>query len=129
MRKVAGTLRLDLAAFRELEAFAQFGSDLDKATTAKLARGERTVEVLKQGLHKPIVVEKQVAILYALTRGFIDDIPVEDVTRFEDEFHMWLDQNAADLLKTIRETGKLPEEEEFNSKIEAFKKVFLPSSK
>ncbi|WP_368653340.1 F0F1 ATP synthase subunit alpha [Ornithinibacillus sp. 4-3] len=129
MKKVAGTLRLDLAAFRELEAFAQFGSDLDKATTARLARGERTVEVLKQGLHKPIVVEKQVAILYALTRGFIDDIPVEDVTRFEDEFHMWLDQNAADLLKTIRETGKLPEEEEFNSKIEAFKKVFLPSSK
>src|SRR5690606_10911241 len=98
MKKVAGTLRLDLAAFRELEAFAQFGSDLDKATTARLARGERTVEVLKQGLHKPIVVEKQVAILYALTRGFIDDIPVEDVTRFEDEFHMWLDQNAADLL-------------------------------
>src|SRR5699024_6624406 len=78
MKKVAGTLRLDLAAFRELEAFAQFGSDLDASTQAKLNRGERTVEVLKQGLHEPLVVEKQVMILYALVHGFLDDIPVED---------------------------------------------------
>ncbi len=70
MKKVAGTLRLDLAAYRELEAFAQFGSDLDKATQKRLARGQRTVEVLKQDLHKPIKVEKQVMILYALTKGF-----------------------------------------------------------
>lgn len=93
MRKVAGTLRLDLASFRELESFAQFGSDLDKATQAKLNRGARTVEVLKQGLHKPLVAEKQVMILYALTKGFLDDIPVEDITRFEEEFLNWMDKN------------------------------------
>ncbi len=75
MSKVSGTLRLDLASYRELEAFAQFGSDLDKATQAKLNRGARTVEVLKQGLHKPLRVEKQVIILYALTRGFLVSYP------------------------------------------------------
>ena len=74
-----GTLRLDLAAYRELEAFSQFGSDLDKATQAKLNRGQRTVEILKQDLHKPLSVEKQVVILYALTKGFLDDVPVADV--------------------------------------------------
>src|SRR5699024_12538221 len=78
MKKVAGTLRLDLASFREVEAFAQFGSDLDKSTQAKLNRGERTDEVLKQGLHKPLVVEKQVMIIYALTKGHLDDIAIED---------------------------------------------------
>src|SRR5699024_3053961 len=98
MKKVAGTLRLDLAAFRELEAFAQFGSDLDEDTQAKLNRGERTVEILKQDLNQPIVVEKQVMALYALTRGFLDDIPVEDVVRFEQEFYVWLDSNAKELL-------------------------------
>ena len=79
MKKVAGTLRLDLASFRELEAFTQFGSDLDEATQAKLNRGRRTVEVLKQPLHKPLAVEKQVLILYALTHGHLDDVPVDDV--------------------------------------------------
>ena len=86
MKKVAGTLRLDLASYRELESFAQFGSDLDKATKAKLDRGARTVEVLKQDFNKPLKVEKQVAILYALTRGFLDDIPVKDISRFEAEY-------------------------------------------
>ena len=99
MKKVAGTLRLDLASYRELEAFAQFGSDLDKATQAKLNRGARTVEVLKQDLHKPLAVEKQVAILYALTRGFLDDIPVKDILRFESEFHNWLDHNRKDIVR------------------------------
>ncbi|TQS72166.1 F0F1 ATP synthase subunit alpha [Ornithinibacillus gellani] len=127
MKKVAGTLRLDLASFRELEAFAQFGSDLDSATQAKLNRGQRTVEVLKQGLHKPLVVEKQVMILYALTRGFLDDVPVEDITRFEEEFHLWMDQNSEALLTTIRETGKLADESEMNGAIEGFKKTFLPT--
>lgn len=108
MKKVAGTLRLDLASYRELEAFAQFGSDLDKATQAKLNRGARTVEVLKQGLNKPLKVEKQVMILYALTRGFLDDIPVVDITRFEDEFHAYTEQNHKDLLEEIRTTGGLP---------------------
>ncbi|WP_047983781.1 F0F1 ATP synthase subunit alpha [Ornithinibacillus californiensis] len=127
MKKVAGTLRLDLASYRELEAFAQFGSDLDKATQAKLNRGARTVEVLKQGLHKPLKVEYQVAIIYALTKGFLDDIPVEDITRFESEFNGWLDSNKPELLATIRDTGNLPETEDMNGAIESFKKTFLTS--
>ena len=84
MKKVAGTLRLDLASYRELESFAQFGSDLDAATKAKLERGKRTVEVLKQDQNKPLSVERQVVILYALTKGHLDDIPVVDITRFEE---------------------------------------------
>ena len=98
MKKVAGTLRLDLAAFRELEAFAQFGSDLDAATKAKLERGARTVEVLKQDLNKPIKVEKQVMILYALTRGHLDNIPVSDIFRFEQEYYAFLDRSHPELL-------------------------------
>ncbi|WP_077318508.1 F0F1 ATP synthase subunit alpha [Virgibacillus proomii] len=127
MKKVAGTLRLDLASYRELEAFAQFGSDLDKATQAKLNRGERTVEILKQGLHKPMPVEKQVMSLYALTKGFLDDIAVEDILRFEEEMNTWMDNNRKELLASIRETGQLPDESEMNEAIEAFKKTFLPS--
>ena len=129
MKKVAGTLRLDLASYRELEAFAQFGSDLDKATQAKLNRGERTVEVLKQGLHKPLAVEKQVMIIYALTKGYLDDVPVEDIQRFEDEMNTWLDSNRTELLASIRETGQLPEAEDMNEAVESFKKTFLPSNK
>ncbi|WP_018923168.1 F0F1 ATP synthase subunit alpha [Salsuginibacillus kocurii] len=128
MKKVAGTLRLDLAAFRELEAFAQFGSDLDASTRAKLARGERTVEILKQDLNQPLPVEKQVAIIYALTEGFLDDIPVEDVKRFESELFTHLDSEHAELLASIRETGNLPEKEDFNNAIEGFKKGFHVSN-
>lgn len=127
MKKVAGTLRLDLASYRELEAFAQFGSDLDQATQAKLNRGARTVEVLKQPLNQPIPVEKQVAILYALTRGFLDDIPVEDIQRFESELFTFLDHNKKELLDHIKNTGDLPKEEDFNAAIEEFKKSFNPS--
>ncbi|MBS2970850.1 F0F1 ATP synthase subunit alpha [Metabacillus sp. KIGAM252] len=127
MKSVAGTLRLDLASFRELEAFAQFGSDLDKATQAKLARGARTVEVLKQDLHKPLKVEKQVAILYALTKGHLDDIPVQDINRFENELYAYLDQNNADLLEQIRTSGKLPADEAIVSAITGFKKTFVIS--
>ncbi|PKR83205.1 F0F1 ATP synthase subunit alpha [Heyndrickxia camelliae] len=127
MKSVAGTLRLDLASFRELESFAQFGSDLDKATQAKLARGARTVEVLKQDLNKPIKVEKQVMILYALTRGFLDDIPVQDIVRFEGEFYSWLDHNRTQVLDHIRTTGKLPEDEDMVSAINDFKKTFAKS--
>lgn len=128
MKKVSGTLRLDLASFRELEAFAQFGSDLDKATQAKLARGERTVEVLKQDLNKPIKVEKQVMILYALTKGFLDDIPVEDIVRFEGELYTWLDHNRSELLDQIRTTGGLPEDDAMADAINGFKKTFAKSS-
>ncbi|GER66383.1 ATP synthase subunit alpha [Weizmannia acidilactici] len=127
MKKVSGTLRLDLASYRELESFAQFGSDLDKATQAKLARGQRTVEVLKQDLNKPIKVEKQVCILYALTKGFLDDIPVEDILRFESEFYAWLDQNRASLLEEIRTTGNLPADEDMENAITEFKKTFVVS--
>ena len=129
MKKVAGTLRLDLAAFRELEAFAQFGSDLDEDTQAKLNRGERTVEILKQNLNQPIVVEKQVMTLYALTHGFLDDIPVEDIVRFEQEYYVWLDSNAADLLTHIRTTGQLGEGSDMDAAVEGFKKTFLPTKK
>lgn len=125
MRRVAGTLRLDLASYRELEAFAQFGSDLDKATQAKLARGARTVEVLKQDLHKPIRVEKQALILYALTRGFLDDIPVGDIRRFESEFYSWLDQTKPAVLEHIKTTGDLASDEEMAEVINEFKKLFV----
>ncbi|MGF6953271.1 F-type H+-transporting ATPase subunit alpha [Neobacillus sp. B4I6] len=127
MKKVSGTLRLDLASYRELEAFAQFGSDLDKATQAKLNRGARTVEVLKQDLHKPLSVEKQVAILYALTRGFLDDIPLEDVRRFESEYLNWLDHNRKELLDHITKTKDLPSDDDMASAINAFKKTFAVS--
>lgn len=128
MKKVAGTLRLDLASFRELEAFSQFGSDLDAATQAKLNRGERTVEVLKQGLHKPLAVENQVMIIYALTKGFLDDIPVEDIVRFEEEMNIWLATNESELLEEIRTTGKLPDAEKMDGAVTAFKNTFLPSN-
>jgi F-type H+/Na+-transporting ATPase subunit alpha len=127
MKKVSGTLRLDLAAYRELEAFAQFGSDLDKATQAKLNRGARTVEVLKQDLNKPIKVEKQVMILYALTKGHLDDIPVGDIRRFEDEFLSWLDRNHTELLDHIRTTKGLPEDDAMKAAISEFKKTFAKS--
>ncbi|MBS8265569.1 F0F1 ATP synthase subunit alpha [Mesobacillus boroniphilus] len=127
MKKVSGTLRLDLASYRELEAFAQFGSDLDKATQAKLNRGARTVEVLKQDLNKPLAVEKQVAILYALTRGFLDDIPLQDIRRFEGEFLSWLDHNHTEVLDHIRSTKELPSDDDMAAAINAFKKTFAVS--
>lgn len=127
MKQVAGTLRTDLAAYRELESFAQFGSDLDQATQAKLNRGRRTVEVLKQPLHDPIPVEKQVLILYALTHGYLDSIPVEDIARYEREISDNFDSSHADLLKHIRETGKLPAEKDLQAAIEEFNAGFAPS--
>ncbi len=127
MKKVAGTLRLDLASYRELEAFSQFGSDLDKATQAKLARGARTVEVLKQDLHKPLKVEKQVLILFALTRGHLDEIPLTDIRRFESELFNWFDANGKELLDQIRETKDLKDENALAEAIENFKKVFIAS--
>ncbi|MDF7672153.1 F0F1 ATP synthase subunit alpha [Lactobacillus sp. ESL0701] len=129
MKKVAGTLRTDLAAFHELESFAQFGSDLDQATQAKLNRGRRVVEVLKQPLHDPIPVEKQVLILYALTHGYLDSVPVEDIARFEKEMYDNFDSSHADLLKQIRETGELPDEKELQAAISKFADSFSPSNK
>ena len=124
MKKVSGTLRLDLASYRELESFAQFGSDLDPATREKLERGKRTVEVLKQDLHKPIPVEKQVMILYALTHGFLDDVEVKDIHRFEQELYAYLDAHETEAVKHITETKDLPATEVMDGVIAAFKKTF-----
>ena len=124
MKKVAGTLRLDLASYRELESFAQFGSDLDDATRARLARGERTVEVLKQGVHQPIPVEKQVCIIYALVNGFLDSIEVSDIGRFEKEFYTFLDNERPQILSHIRDTKDLPDTDLLNEALESFKDVF-----
>jgi F-type H+-transporting ATPase subunit alpha len=127
MKKVAGTLRLDLAQYRELQAFAQFGSDLDKATKARLDRGERTVEILKQGVNEPMPVEKQVVSIYALVKGFLDDIPVEDIRRFEKEMLAFFDHSKKELLDTIVNTKELPSDDQLRATIEEFKKGFSTS--
>ena len=107
MKSVAGTLRLDLAQYRELAAFAQFGSDLDKATKAQLDRGARMTEILKQGQYAPLPVEKQVMSLYAATKGYVDDIPVHDVTRFEKELLAYLAANGPEIGESIRTEKKI----------------------
>ncbi|OEH85440.1 F0F1 ATP synthase subunit alpha [Desulfuribacillus stibiiarsenatis] len=126
MKKVAGPLRLDLAQYRELAAFAQFGSDLDKQTQARLERGKRTEEILKQGENKPMNVEDQVISIFAATKGFLDDIPVADVLRFEREFLMFLEQEAPAIQQGIRETKDLGKdlEEQLVAAIGKFKKGF-----
>lgn len=129
MKKVAGTLRVDLASYRELESFAQFGSDLDQATQAKLNRGRRTIEVLKQPLHKPLPVEDEVLILYALTHGFLDAIPVPDIQRYELELYDYFASNYNDLLDVIRTTGDLPEEDKLNEALKNFNEGFSISKK
>lgn len=125
MKKVAGTLRLDLASYRELEVFAQFGSDLDPSTLAKLARGERIVEVLKQPVNAPIPVKKQVCILYALVNGFLDDVEVEDIGRFENELYSFLDNHHPEILSHIDETSDLPDKAELEMVIKEFKEGFI----
>jgi len=112
MKKVAGTLRLDLAQYRELAAFAQFGSDLDKATKTKLTRGERLVELLKQPQYKPMPVEEQVAVLYAGTRGFLDDVAVTDAIRFGAELVEFMRNQKSDVLDEIVKTKDLGAETE-----------------
>ena len=107
MKKVAGTLRLDLAQYRELEAFAKFGSDLDKATLAQLTRGERMVEILKQNQYVPMMVERQIAIIFAASKGHLDDIEIEKVSEFESNLFDYLEANASDQLSSIKESGDL----------------------
>ncbi len=111
MKKVAGTLRLDLAQFRELEAFAKFGSDLDKSTLSQLARGERMVEILKQNQYVPMTVERQIAIIFAASKGHLDDIAIEQVANFESSLFDYLDANAAAQLKAISDAGDLNDEQ------------------
>ena len=126
MRKVAGRLRLDLAQFRELEAFAQFGSDLDAATQRQLARGERTVEVLKQPQYQPMRVENQVAVIYAVTNGYLDTIPVERVRAWERGFQEFLSTRAPDVIDGLRKEKALSDEIEKKlvAAIQAFSATF-----
>ena len=126
MKKIAGMLRLDLAQFRELEAFAKFGSDLDKATQQQLTLGRRMVEVLKQDQYVPISVEKQVAIIWAGNNGHLNDIELNDVKRFEEEFLSYLGTNYASTLDDIRDSGELSDEivENLKKAVNEFKKGF-----
>jgi len=122
MRSVAGTLRLDLAQYRELAAFAQFGSDLDKATQAQLNRGRRLVEILKQPQYQPLAVEKQVMIVYAATKGFLDSVAIEDVRRYEEELYRFLETRHAAVLSGIAEKKII--DDELKAGIEAALKDF-----
>jgi F-type H+-transporting ATPase subunit alpha len=128
MKKVAGRLRLDLAQFRALEAFAQFGSELDKASQQQLARGARVVEVLKQPQYQPLPVEREVVMIWTATGGYLDPFPVEDARRFVEEFTTFLDSRT-DVLGAIKETGDMPDETEKTLKesVEAFAQTFRTS--
>lgn len=129
MKKVAGSLRLDLAQYRELQAFSQFGSDLDKSTLARLNRGARMMEVLKQGVNQPLSVEHQVLSLYTAVKGYLDDIPVKDVKRFEKEFLAYMDSSAAEVAQSIRDTKDLTADNEaaLKAAIDKFKRGFASS--
>lgn len=129
MKRVSGSLKLDLAQYRELAAFAQFGSDLDKSTLARLNRGQRTLEILKQPNNQPLPVEKQVVSIFTVVRGHLDDIPVQDVLRFDREFLVYVDANFPQIYATIRETKDLQGDNEKTlvEAIEKFKKGFAPS--
>ena len=131
MRQVAGTLRLDLAQYRELAAFAQFGSDLDKSTMNQLNRGRRLVEVLKQPQYQPLPVEKQVAIIYAATNGYVDPVPVEQVRAYETELYKFLDTRRTALLSTLAEKKTIDDaiKAELNAALEEFGKTFAAANK
>jgi len=126
MKQVAGTLRLDLAQYREMAAFAQFGSDLDASTQRMLARGQRLVEILKQGQYVPQPVEKQIVILYAALNGFVDGVEVKDIRRFEEELTGFLDRSHTDVYALIREKRELSDEvkDKLNSVLTEFKGIF-----
>ena len=123
MKSVAGTLKIDLAQFRDLEAFATFGSELDAASAAQLGRGYRLVELLKQGLNSPMPVEEQVVSIYTGTNGYLDDLPVEDVQRFESELIETMRTRNAGLLDEIRNSGVLPDDQ-VKAAVESFKAAF-----
>mgnify|MGYP001614382595 FL=1 len=126
MKKVAGTLKLDLAQFRELEAFAQFGSDLDESTKKQLERGKRAVEVLKQPQYSPMKIEDQVVVLYALTKGLMDDIAIDKIKDFEQGLIEYAERNAKNFYKEIKESKMWTEkgEEQIKKVIVEFKTSF-----
>jgi F-type H+/Na+-transporting ATPase subunit alpha len=127
MKKIAGTLRLDLAQYREMAAFAQFASDLDAATRAQLDRGERLVELLKQGQYAPLPVERQVAIIYAGTRGYVDKLATSCLHRYETELYAFVDEKFPDLWKDIREQGQLTDaiEKRLKEALDKFAQTFV----
>ncbi|MHB1653168.1 MAG: F0F1 ATP synthase subunit alpha [Desulfitobacteriaceae bacterium] len=127
MKQVAGQLRLDLAQYRELAAFAQFGSDLDKATQLRLARGQRTMEILKQSQYQPMPVEEQVVVIFAAVRGLVDDVPVENILKFEEEYLRFMHSVKADILTEIRTKKALSDDlsAQIEKAIAEFKQGFL----
>jgi F-type H+-transporting ATPase subunit alpha len=127
MKKVAGPLKLDLAQYRELAAFAQFASDLDKATRDQLTRGEKTSEVLKQAQYEPLAVEKQVAILWVVTNGYLDDVPTARIKDFEGRFYRFLETEHPAVLETLGKKPELTDEVVIGLKsaTEAFKQTFV----
>jgi F-type H+-transporting ATPase subunit alpha len=130
MKKVAGTLRLDMAQYRELEAFAQFGSDLDKATQRQLARGRRLVEVLKQPQYQPMSAEREVMILFAAANGYLDQWPEEAVLEFETQMLEFMDSKHPELLQEIKEKGDISDElnDKLAKTLDEFQGIFQPSS-
>jgi F-type H+/Na+-transporting ATPase subunit alpha len=126
MKQVAGTLRLDLAQFRELAAFAQFGSDLDKSTLAQIERGKRMVELLKQDQYVPMSMVEQVSVLFAATQGFLDDIPVESVKKFEEEFLRFMRDSKSDVVRELGDKKAIDDElkPKMMEALEQFKKGF-----
>jgi F-type H+/Na+-transporting ATPase subunit alpha len=129
MRQVAGSLKLELAQYRELAAFAQFGSDLDKATQAQLNRGQRLVEILKQPQFQPLNFGKQIAIIFAGTNGYIDDLPIEQVRDFESELYKYMDAINPNLAKNIEEKKTLDDalKADMKKTLDDFKKTFVSS--
>jgi F-type H+-transporting ATPase subunit alpha len=127
MKQVAGSLRLDLAQYREMAAFAQFGSDLDKATQAQLARGSRLVEVLKQPQYQPLPVEKQVLIIYAATRGFVDEYPEGALRKYEQELYTFFESKYAHIMEEIKQKGNISAdlERQVNKALADFKEHFV----
>jgi len=129
MRQVAGTLRIDLAQYRALEAFALFASDLDKASRDQLERGARMVELLKQDQFEPVPIERQVVSIWSGTKGFLDDVQVSDVRRFEAEFLDFVEANFSQVYEHIREQGTLPDEieQQLTEAVKEFRSRFRPS--
>ena len=125
MKGVAGKLRIELAQYAELATFAQFGtSDLDAATRRQLERGQRSVEVLKQGQNVPLRMEQQVVIMYALVNGFIDDVPIAKVSEFEENLHKFIDSNNPEILQTIASEKNIVDSAALDACITEFKKGF-----
>jgi F-type H+-transporting ATPase subunit alpha len=126
MRKVAGPLKLDLAQYRELVTFAQFGTELDKTSQAQLDRGERLTEILKQGQYSPLPVEKQVLIIYAGNRGYLDEFPIDEVRNYEKKLYEYFEKSHADILTRIREKKHIDTalDGEISAALRAFAVVF-----